>query len=483
MKRLNDLPTALVWKIFQEISKIPRASGNERNVAEWIANYAQKKGIEAQIDETGNVILKKEATKGLENRPTLAFQGHMDMVAVKTSDSQHDFEKDPIIPYIMEIKGEQFVKAKDTTLGADDGIAVAMALAIMTDPEIEHGPLEALFTVGEEVSMVGINGVKAGVLDSKYMINIDSETDDEVTIGCAGGCDAEFHFNLEYENNEQDGIEIELTGFTGGHSGIEINKKRANGIQTLAILIREILSNAQVKLSSFNGGMFRNAIPHYASAILGGSKEELKKAHDAAEKLIKNIKEQYQATDPNIKLTIKPVSNVKTINSQSTSEIIATICEMPDGVLTMSSEFPEVVESSLNIGVISTKENEIITSSLLRSLVNTTPIENLLQAVADRHNYKVKFFNRYPGWEPSGNSKLLDCYSRIYEDFNFKKPKISVIHAGVECGILRGKYPSLDIISIGPNVIGAHTTEERVSVPSVEKIYGLILSVMDELTY
>lgn len=482
MKRLNDLPTARVWQIFQDIVKIPRASGNEKGIAGWIISFAKKHHIDAKIDETGNVILKQKATKGYEDRPSLSFQGHMDMVAVKTNDSKHDFTKDPIRPQVIEIKGEPFICAKDTTLGADDGIGIAIALAIMTDPEIEHGPLEALFTIGEEVSMVGINGFKEGILNSNYMINIDSETDDEVTIGCAGGTDAEFSFNLNYENEiSPNGLKIELTGFTGGHSGIEIHKKRANGIQTLAILLRQLFADSNIKLNSIDGGMFRNAIPTFASAVVGGDAQELLKIKELAKNLVENIKDQYKDTDEGIKLTLTDLTGVKTISQTDSLTIINTLCEMPDGVLSMSSDFEDVVQSSINLGKITTSENEITTSSLMRSLVDTKPLERILQAVADKYKVNVKFFNSYPGWEPSGHSALLNCYSKVYEDFNFKKPKVVVIHAGVECGILRGKYPNMDIISIGPNIIGAHTTSEKVSVPSVEKIYGLILETMEEL--
>ena len=483
MKRLNDLPTAHVWKIFQEISRIPRASGNEENIGKWLHSFAQKQGLKSRIDDTGNVIVRADATPGMEKRPALAFQGHMDMVAAKEPESSHDFSRDPIIPRVIEIKDEAFVTATDTTLGADDGIGIAIALAIMTDPDLEHGPLEALFTVGEEVSMIGINGFAPGILESKYMINIDSETDDEVTVGCAGGTDAEFRFPLVYEPESCPcGLKIMLSGFTGGHSGMEIHKKRANAIQTLAMLLKELLSSCEVKLSSINGGSFRNAIPVGAGAVLGGTAEEIARARTVTSDLIQQIADQYKSTDPGIKLATEIISETPAVSKDDSKDIIATLCEMPDGVLTMSSRFSGVVETSLNLGVITTCDKEIVTSSLLRSLNDTAAMENILQEVANRHKTQVRFFNRYPGWDPSPDSKLLNAYAKVYTDFNFKKPKVAVIHAGVECGILRGKYPDLDIISIGPNISGAHTTTERVSVPSVEKIYGMILTVMEELT-
>lgn len=485
MERLNDLPTAGLWNIFQELSKIPHASGNEKAIAGWICSFAEKNGIEAFTDQAGNVILRKKASEGCENSPSVCMQGHMDMVAVKTPESSHDFAKDPLSLKIEEINDIPYVTADGTTLGADDCIGVAAALAVMTDPELRHGPLEALFTVGEEVSMVGMNELAPGLLRSSLMLNLDSENDEEVTVGCAGGEDARFRFPLTQAASRMvRRIEVTLSGLTGGHSGIEIHKNRANAICVLSRILKTAADKYSVSLQEFTGGTFRNAIPVSASAVIYCEPDRCDEIRTLLNDAFTSFSEKYAQTDPGMNLTVElseQEEELAATDSDTSASILNTICEMPDGVITMSDEFEDRVETSCNLGLIRTENSVINTESLMRSLISTGPVAQTLADIADRHGFKVEFSNKYPCWTPSRNSILLKQYERIYEEFNFKKPDVCVLHAGVECGLLLGKYPDMDVISFGPTIIGAHTVEEKVSVYSVEKFYGMLTQMLEEL--
>lgn len=483
MERLKEIPTANLWKIFTELSKIPHASGNENAIANWILQFAQKNNITGFIDDTGNVILRKKATKGCENKPSVCLQAHLDMVAVKGKNSYHDFLKDPLKLRIIEIKDEPFVTATDTTLGADDCIGVAAALATMTEKDIDHGPIEALFTIGEETAMVGANGLKEGILKAKYLLNLDSENDSEVIIGCAGGCDAQFTFDLKYEQKNLSCFSLVLTGLTGGHSGIEIHQKRANAIIVSSLILKHLNSKFNsLQLKSINGGSFRNAIPNQIECQFGISNSEVDLLKEEIQKIEQETKDQYSKTDPNLQIILADnISDNNYITKEVTEKIIKVISSMPDGVLTESSDFKDVVESSINIGIIRTNENELVTKSLMRSLIDTAPIANVLTKIAEVNNIKLEIGNKYPGWTPAKTSFLLNKYKTIYQDFNFVEPKVSVIHAGVECGIILSKYKNLDIISFGPTIIGAHTIDEKVSVYSVEKFWGLLLEMLQNI--
>jgi dipeptidase D len=483
MERLHDLPSASVWELFQEISSIPRASGNEAAVSKWIAEYAAKRGAQCIADQTGNLIITARATPGYENAPSLCFQAHMDMVAVQDPGHNHDFTSDPIALSLKEIDGELFVCANHTTLGADDGIGVAMALAFVTDHDNRHGPLEALLTVGEEVSMVGIKEVRDGLLRSKMMINIDSEKDDEVIIGAAGGADAEFTLKPTAERKmTQASLKIELSGFTGGHSGIEIHFGRANAIKSAAGLAQNLVEKFNLSLVSIDGGRFRNAIPISASVVLAGTESEISRAEGEVEIIIDEMKKKYSETDPDITVITTRGAGQDALSLKDSKNIISAICSIPDGVISMNDRFEDTVETSSNLGIISTGADQITAVSLLRSLSSTEELKKMMKKVAALHSSEVAFSNDYACWTPSPYSPLLKMYEKIYEDSNFRKPRVTALHAGVECGILKEKYPEMDIISIGPTILGAHTTRERLSVSSVEKIYGLLLELLEEVS-
>ncbi len=483
MDRLQELPSARVWKLFQIISSIPRASGNETAVSKWIAEYAAKSGAQCIADQTGNLIITARATPGYENAPSICFQAHMDMVAVQDPGHNHDFSTDPISLILKETDGELYMHADHTTLGADDGIGVALALAFITDHDSQHGPLEAVFTVGEETSMVGMRELRDNLLRSKMMINIDSERDDEVIIGAAGGADATFTLKSSSERIEtESSLKLNFSGFTGGHSGIEIHYGRANAIKVAAEVAKSLIEGFGLSLVSVDGGLFHNAIPVEATVILGGSESGINKAEAEAGRILETIKEKYRDTDPNISLIMARDKGCAALNFKDSKEAVSVICGIPDGVISMNDQFEDTVDSSSNIGIVSTEKDRIKAVALLRSLSSTSPVKDMMKKAVRHSSAEVEFSEDYTCWTPSSYSPLLKMYERIYEESNFRKPKVTALHAGVECGILMEKYPDMDIISIGPNILGAHTTGERLSVQSVEKIYGLLSELLEEVS-
>ncbi len=480
MDRLQSLPSARIWEIFLELSRIPRASGNEKEAAKWVAGYASARGLISRIDGTGNVLITATATPGWEQVPALAFQAHLDMVPVCDPGCSHDFTRDPLELEIREYAGEPFVTAVHTTLGADDGIGVATALAIITDPDLQHGPLEAVFTVAEETSMQGAAKFREGMLASEMMVNIDSENDQEVIIGAAGGCD--LHASMPMRRTAvsgEEGLLLRFSGFTGGHSGIDIHHGRANAIITAARVVRELTAEIPLRLASFEGGTLRNAIPVNAQVLLCGTPEDTALAARKAAAIAASLKTEHRDTDPRISLEAVSHDPAPAMSPEDTRRYVKAICDLPDGVVTMSEEFPEVVESSSNLGLVTSRNGILMITALLRSLTSTGDLKKMMAEALEQAGARIEEANEYPAWTPSAHSPLLKLYEGIYQENCFSKPQINVLHAGVECGILKAAYPAMDIISLGPTIIGAHTTGERVSVPSVEKIYGLLLELVE----
>lgn len=484
MNRLKELPSAAAWDIFSMMSRIPRASGNEQAVGDALLDYAKKHGLDGIKDESGNLIIKAKASKGHENAPSLAFQGHIDMVAVGPDD--HDFAKDPIKLRIDDIKDIPCVTACGTTLGADNGVGVSIALAIMTDKELKHGPLEAIFTVAEETSMGGMNALKPGLIDSKFMINLDSENDEELIVGCAGGADVKLSksFDRVAVPEGYKAYRVTVGNLKGGHSGIEIHKNRGNAVRLAAGLMEKIGCGEDVYLLSAEGGTFRNAIPvscAFTIAVAEAKEQEFLKAIDDADK---DAKEQLTETDPAVYISCdkleSDVLESGAIPHDAAKDLVAVINKIPNGVLSKSDLYPDVVENSSNIGVLQTEDSCVYALCLARSLKETDPITSVISSIAQNHGMTAEISNQYPGWDPAPSSMLRDMYEQTYEDFNFKKPLVQAIHAGLECGIFKSKYPDVDVISFGPTITGAHTAEEHVAIHSVEKCYGLVLELVSQ---
>jgi len=465
-----NLKPELLWKYFEEISSIPRCSKHEEKVAEYVVNVAKKLGHEVMRDDVGNVIVRKKAT-AYENAPMVTLQAHLDMVCEKNRDVEHDFEKDPIDVYV----DGDMVKARGTTLGADNGIGVAACLAIMEDKDIKHGPLEFLFTVDEETGMTGAFGLKEGVLKGKMLINVDTEEFGAVYIGCAGGGNSTLTLPIKYEKVEGKGMEITIRGLKGGHSGTEIHEGRANSIKLMA----RLLYNTDAKVGSIEGGDKFNAIPREATAkIIPSNKDDALKKVKEFEKIFKN---EYSVSDPGVTIATKDCNIERIFDSASQKKVLDLLMGLPHGVLAMDQQVKGLVETSTNLArVRSSDKLEIMMSS--RSSVNSA-LEATMQsirAIGELAGAKVEEGSMYPGWKPNLDSKLLKIAVESYKELYGKEPEIKAIHAGLETGVIGGKY-DMDMISIGPQIEHPHSPDEVVYISSVQKFWDYLLKILENV--
>ena len=465
-----NLKPELLWKYFEEISSIPRCSKHEEKVAEYVVSVAKKLGHEVMRDDVGNVIVRKKAT-AYENAPMVTLQAHLDMVCEKNRDVEHDFEKDPIDVYV----DGDMVKARGTTLGADNGIGVAACLAIMEDKDIKHGPLEFLFTIDEETGMTGAFGLKEGVLKGKMLINVDTEEFGAVYIGCAGGGNSTLTLPIKYEKVEGKGMEITIRGLKGGHSGTEIHEGRANSIKLMA----RLLYNTDAKVGSIEGGDKFNAIPREATAkIIPSNKDDALKKVKEFEKIFKN---EYSVSDPGVTIATKDCNIERIFDSASQKKVLELLMGLPHGVLAMDQQVKGLVETSTNLArVRSSDKLEIMMSS--RSSVNSA-LEATMQsirAIGELAGAKVEEGSMYPGWKPNLDSKLLKIAVESYKELYGKEPEIKAIHAGLETGVIGGKY-DMDMISIGPQIEHPHSPDEVVYISSVQKFWDYLLKILENV--
>jgi len=481
---IKNLKPENVWRNFYALTQIPRPSGHTEQVANFLVDFAKEHGAEAWIDEAGNVIMRKGATPGMENRAGAILQAHMDMVPQKVKESTHDFVKDPIETYV---DGE-WVRAKGTTLGSDDGMGVAAAMAVIEDESVAHGPLEVLITKDEETGMYGAFGLKAGELQGKYLLNLDSETEGEITIGCAGGLDVVCE--LEYEPVAvPEGLQaykIAMKGLRGGHSGLEINEGRANANKLMARLLYAAFGTELVEeLASWHGGNMRNAIPRDGEAVV------LCKAEKAEElaKLVADCKTLYnkeysEVEGGNIELTIEPAEMPKEIVPQEIAEnLVDAVMAAHDGVLRMIPTIPEIVETSSNLAIIAIGEGKASVQILARSSVDSMKLWlcNQLRACFSMAGMKVSFEGAYSGWQPNTKSPLVAAMSDVYEQLYGSRPLVQVCHAGLECGIIGVNYPEMDMASFGPTLRSPHTPDERCYIPSVGKFYDFVVAILKNI--
>lgn len=469
----KNLEPKEVFYWFEEISKIPRESGNEKEISDFLLKFAQERNLEALQDEALNVIIKKPASKGYENRQTVALQGHMDMVAVKDADSKHDFFKDPI-ELLVE---DGWVTANKTTLGADDGIAVAYSLAILDDDTIEHGPLEVIITTDEERGMTGVNGLDPKNLTAKYLLNLDSEEEGILTVGCSGGLEAIISFKKEYEKSDGEFIKISIGGFEGGHSGMEIDKFRANAIKQIA---RLIVSLEDYKIGKISGGVKRNAIAAEAEAII--QVENSQQAIEILNKVKEDILHEFRMTDPNGNISIDKFSFTGDVLTKEISKNIAEFLFVAqDGLYKKDLDLNAIVTSS-NLGVIEESEDYITVSSLIRSEVYTDKMYrgNMIKKTAEKFGAEVSLEGEYPGWEKE-DSSLMETSKKVWKEFTKTEQIIATTHGGLECGILKDRMPDTEMISFGPEIEGAHSPKERVNIKSVETNYLFLKELLKEL--
>ena len=479
-----ELEPKQVWRNFHALTKIPRPSGHTEQVANFLVDFAKKNGAEAWIDEAGNVLMRKPATPGYEDRATAVLQAHMDMVPQKIDESKHDFVKDPIETWI---DGE-WVKARGTTLGADDGMGVAAAMAVIESKDVEHGPIEVLITKDEETGMYGAFGLKAGELQGKYLLNLDSETEGEITIGCAGGMDVVCSMEYQPLQLEAEGMEayrITMRGLRGGHSGLEINEGRANGIKLMALLLFAAVNTELAWLCEWHGGNMRNAIPREGYAIVVCPKQKADELKALVEKCRQMFNQEFEAVENgNIELTITPCDMPQqAVPEEVQVNLINAVMAAQNGVMRMIPTIPHIVETSSNLAIISVAYGKAEVSILARSSSDSMKLWlcNGLLSCFSMAGMKVELEGGYSGWQPNTKSPLVAEMSTVYERMFGEKPKVEVVHAGLECGIIGVNYPDMDMASFGPTLRSPHTPDERCYIPSVDKFYRFILEILKNI--
>ena len=481
---ITKLQPENVWKHFHSLTQIPRPSGKRKEIGDFLEQYGKSLGLQTFRDAIGNVFIRKPASKGYEGHPGVILQAHMDMVPQKDSDRVFDFEKDPIETYV---DGE-WVRAKGTTLGADDGMGVAAAMAVLEDNTLQHPAIEAFFTVDEETGMYGAEALEAGVLQGKTLLNLDCETEGELYIGCAGGVDDTATFNYAPVAVPEGDVAllVTLNGLHGGHSGCDIHLQRANAIKLLFEFLKEAVSEYEARLACVQGGSLRNAIPREATALItvpAEGKDELLELVDFYEDLF--IKE-YDGVEDNIHLTAADfdITKVESLLPEDTQDfLIHAITACPHGVYRMIPEIPDVVETSNNLAMIATTKDKIVVSCLTRSSVESRKEE--LQEVIDScfrlAGADVTFTGSYPGWKPNTNSRILEIMKEVYLSEFGSTPRVITIHAGLECGIIGKNYPGMDMISFGPTIVHPHSPSEAVNIESVGKFYRFLLATLKKM--
>jgi dipeptidase D len=439
---LGNLKPEAVWNHFEEICKYPRSSRNEEKIAGYIVSVGQRNNLETLRDEFGNVLIRKPATPGKENLTPVVLQGHLDMVAEKNNDIQHNFDKDPITPYI----DGDWVKAKGTTLGSDNGIGVAAALAVLESEDIEHGPLEAIFTLDEETGLFGAQALKPGFLKASVLLNLDSEEDGTLYIGCAGGQNTivKIKYGQKDVPDNTSAIELKVTGLKGGHSGLDINTGRGNAIKIIARLLHELNYKFGIRLVNINGGSKHNAIPRECFAVMRAAKKTKDQILSYIENYNNIVKAELANVEPNLNVTASEIkSRSKVIDKSSAANIISSLYSVPNGVIKMSADIEGLVETSTNLAVIVTKGKTVEITLSQRSSVESEKIDisNTINALFKLAKAEVNQADGYPGWKPNIKSPVLGVLKSVYKDLYGTEPLVKAIHAGLECGIINERYP------------------------------------------
>ncbi|NOZ46985.1 MAG: aminoacyl-histidine dipeptidase [Chlorobi bacterium] len=482
-KQINQLEPSAVWKYFEQILQIPRPSKKEDKIIEFLLKFGKENNLETNRDKIGNVLIKKPATKGKENLKSVILQSHVDMVCEKNSDIQFDFEKDAIQAFV---DGE-WVTAKGTTLGGDDGIGVAAQMAILTSKDIEHGPIECLFTVDEETGLSGAFALKKGFFDSKLLLNLDSEDEGELFIGCAGGVDTVATFKYKPKAVKKDIIafKINISGLKGGHSGDDIEKGLGNSNKIINRFLWNATNKFSINLALFDGGNLRNAIAREAHAVFTVKtkfKEKLIKYFNEFEKI---IKKELTVTEPNLIITLEKVKKPKfTIDKNIQFNLLNSLYACPHGVYEWSREIEGLVQTSTNLASVKFKKKNIIeVTTSQRSSVDSAKVNiaDKVDSVFRLAGAEVFHSDGYPGWSPNLDSEIMNITKNAYKKLFKTEPVVRAIHAGLECGLFLEKYPDLDMISFGPTIKGAHSPDERLNIETVDKFWKLLLEVLNNI--
>ncbi len=476
----TELKPASVFHYFDEICQVPRPSKKEEKIIEYLKAFGKKHNLETKFDEVGNVLIKKPATKGKEHLQTVVLQSHVDMVCEKNSDVEHDFLKDPIQTYI---DGE-WLRAKGTTLGADNGIGVATELAILAADDIEHGPIECLFTIDEETGLTGAFALKEGFMNGDILLNLDSEDEGELFIGCAGGIDtvAEFEYKKVAVPQDYFFFRVDVKGLTGGHSGDDINKMRANANKVLVRYLTRISKKMDMYLCEINGGNLRNAIPREAYAVCAVPMPEKENVRIELNIFAAEVEDEYAVTEPNMKLLLESETPRKeAIDRDTTTRLLKALTAVHHGIYAMSQDIEGLVETSSNLASIKMVEGNIIriaTSQRSSILSSRDDMANTVGAVFELAGATITVGEGYPGWKPNPSSAILKVAVEAYKRLFGVEPKVKAIHAGLECGLFLEKYPSLDMVSFGPTLRGVHSPDERMLIPTVDKFWRHLLEVL-----
>lgn len=479
-----NLKPQRVWAHFYELTQIPRPTGHMKEVTQFIADFGKSLDLETEQDKVGNVLIRKPAAKGFESKQTVILQSHLDMVPQKNSDIKHDFIKDPIETYVDGDK----VKARSTTLGADNGIGVAMMMAVLEDNTLNHPAIEALFTVDEEVGMNGAFGLQKGVLKGTLMLNLDTEEEGELCVGCAGGTDVNVTFRYKEDAEIDKGdvaFKISLRGLKGGHSGTQIHLGRANANKLMNRFLKDVVRNYEARLAGIQGGTLRNAIPRESFVIITIPEQLSDDLMDLVQEYEDLFNEEFAGIEQGITFEAEKTELPKSlIPSEIQDDLINAVEGCPNGVISMLADFPGVVESSLNLAIVESSKGKIEVKLLVRSSSESRKewVCSSVESVFLLAGAKVEFDGAYPGWQPNASSELLLTMEKVFMDKFGKRPSVVVVHAGLECGIIQSNVDHpLDIVSFGPTIVGAHSPDECVEIESVSNTYDYLISVLEEI--
>lgn len=480
MSEIKNLQPQAIWKNFYLLTQVPRPSGHLAKIQKFLLDWAAEKGVEARQDEAGNILMYKPATPGMEDCKVVTLQGHMDMVPQKAADSAHDFENDPIETYI----DGDWVRAKGTTLGADDGMAVATIMAIMEDDSIKHGPLEGFITADEETTMYGVNHMKADTLKGEILLNLDNETEGEMIVGSAGGVN--LTASTQYQEVPADAsdaaLRVKLGGLLGGHSGLEINEGRGNANKMMARLVQDAIANFEAYLASWRGGNMRNAIPREAEVVLTLPKENVEALCEAVEEWRQTFTDEYGAVETALELTCEEVPlPEKIVPEELQDNLVNALCACHNGVFRFIPEVPAIVETSSNLAIVEIGGGKVMFKVLIRSSRDSMRecLAETLESAFAMAGMKVELDGDYPAWQPNPKSEIVELMKNVYRELFGEENRVQVIHAGLECGVIGAHKPGMDMVSFGPTLRSPHTPNERCFVPSVDKYWRFVLTTLE----
>lgn len=479
---LGGLKPRKIWNHFEKLCSIPRPSGKEAKVAAHVRDFAKSRGLEHLIDGVGNVVIRKPATKGMERRRTVVLQAHLDMVPQKDQEVDHNFEKDPIRP---RVDGEN-VRATGTTLGADNGIGVATAMAILEADDLVHGPIEALFTIDEETGMTGAFGLKPGVLEGDVLLNLDSEDEGEICIGCAGGLnvDVRMAYKTAPAPRNSAAYRVSVTGLRGGHSGVDIQLGRANANKVMTRILLEARREMDLRIASWEGGDLRNAIPRFAKAVVMVPKKKAELFLDKANGISAILRDEFNDADPDLAIAVEKAKVPSAaMGGPGTKRLLDALHACPHGIFAMIRDMPTVTETSTNLAIVKVGRGKVSITNLVRSSVESKKIDvaNMLRSVFEMAGGTVTFSGNYPGWEPNVKSPVLKMLREVYRRKFGKAAAVTATHGGLECGLIRSVYPQMDAVSFGPTIRFPHSPDEHVEVPSVQKFWDFLVEALREM--